>query len=399
MAWIGMRSSPQEHWDYISPFETHGHISEIYTGLHGLVDPDEDKIAQIASAFCQGRMYFGSAELAPLGVKPVLLYYGASALLAGLALARDARLTQRAWPSNHGLTPVGWRNILYDTGGDLLKLAVRATKGTFRHVVETVWHGHIETVLYATADGTATAGEDYTATNGTLTFSAGETAKTVSVPVLDDAHDEGSETMRLTLSNARGATIEDGEAVGTIVNNDTIPQAWLARFGRTVTGQVLDAVAARLTAPRAAGAEASLAGQALPSWRADGSPVDPDPGSRNGVRDRSVSGADGESVAARRDAPEGSPRADVRGRDAQSVLASMTAWLSQAGAANDDGAGGGSAGGFGHAPGSVARPGRDPISANLIIGRSGQCVAVCAVLAVRRGLLRCRSTRRSCGRG
>ena len=43
------------------------------------------------------------------------------------------------------------------------------------------------TVEYATADGTATAGSDYTARSGTLTFDPGETAKTVSVPVLDDA--------------------------------------------------------------------------------------------------------------------------------------------------------------------------------------------------------------------
>ena len=61
------------------------------------------------------------------------------------------------------------------------------------------------TVDYATSDGTATAGSDYTATNGTLSFAAGETEKTVSVPVLDDAHDEGSETLTLTLSNPSGA--------------------------------------------------------------------------------------------------------------------------------------------------------------------------------------------------
>ena len=60
------------------------------------------------------------------------------------------------------------------------------------------------TVDYATSDGTATAGSDYTAASGTLTFAAGETEKTVSVPVLDDAHDEGSETLTLTLSNASG---------------------------------------------------------------------------------------------------------------------------------------------------------------------------------------------------
>ena len=46
------------------------------------------------------------------------------------------------------------------------------------------------TVDYATADGTATAGADYTAASGTLTFDPGETAKTVDVTVLDDAHDD-----------------------------------------------------------------------------------------------------------------------------------------------------------------------------------------------------------------
>ena len=60
------------------------------------------------------------------------------------------------------------------------------------------------TVDYATSDGTAAAGADYTATSGTLAFAAGETEKTVSVPVLDDDHDEGSETLKLTLSNATG---------------------------------------------------------------------------------------------------------------------------------------------------------------------------------------------------
>ena len=102
------------------------------------------------------------------------------------------------------------------------------------------------TVDYATSDGTATAGSDYTAASGTLTFAAGETEKTVSVPVLDDAHDEGSETLTLTLSNASGAHIADGSATGTINNTDHMPQAWLARFGRTVGSQVVDALGQRL---------------------------------------------------------------------------------------------------------------------------------------------------------
>ena len=119
------------------------------------------------------------------------------------------------------------------------------------------------TVDYATADGTATAGSDYTARSGTLTFAAGETGKTVSVPVLDDAHDEGSETLTLTLSSPSGAYIEDGVATGTINNSDLMPKAWLGRFGRTVADQVLDAVEGRMTASRVAGTELSVAGRRI----------------------------------------------------------------------------------------------------------------------------------------
>ena len=117
------------------------------------------------------------------------------------------------------------------------------------------------TVDYATSNGTATAGVDYTAASGTLTFAAGETTKTVSGSVLNDAHDEGSETLTLTLSNASGAVISDGEATGTITNDDPIPQAWMSRFGRTVAHQVLDAVDARMDSQPTPGLAMTLAGQ------------------------------------------------------------------------------------------------------------------------------------------
>ena len=122
---------------------------------------------------------------------------------------------------------------------------------------------HRVTVDYATADGTAVAGADYTATSGTLTFAAGETSKTVNVPILDDSHDEGEETFTLRLSNAAGARIGDGEATGTIVNTDAMPRAWLARFGRTVAGQVLDAVGARMDGPSSAPTRVTLGGQEM----------------------------------------------------------------------------------------------------------------------------------------
>ena len=136
--------------------------------------------------------------------------------------------------------------------------------------------GATVTADYATADGTATAGADYTAASGTLTFQAGETEKTVAVAVLDDAHDDGEETLTLELSNASGARIRDAEATGTIANSDPLPRAWLARFGRTAAGHVLDAVGERLAA-RSGDAQVTVAGQRLSAAPAADPPAYDDP--------------------------------------------------------------------------------------------------------------------------
>ena len=73
------------------------------------------------------------------------------------------------------------------------------------------------TVAYATSDGTAAAGSDYTARNGTLTFAAGETTKTISITIQDDDVAEGDgETVNLTLSNPSGAEIDYGDGLGKI---------------------------------------------------------------------------------------------------------------------------------------------------------------------------------------
>ena len=110
-------------------------------------------------------------------------------------------------------------------------------------------------VDYATRDVTAHAGADYTAASGTLTFAVGERAKTVNVTVLEDAHDDDGETLELVLSNPVGAGINDGTGTGTIRGSDSIPQAWLGRFGRSLSVQVLGGVHQRREAARAPGEE------------------------------------------------------------------------------------------------------------------------------------------------
>src|SRR5262249_7243903 len=59
-------------------------------------------------------------------------------------------------------------------------------------------------VDYATSDGPAMAGNDYVATSGTLTFAAGETSKTFTIPIIDDNLVENDETFNVSLSNPTG---------------------------------------------------------------------------------------------------------------------------------------------------------------------------------------------------
>ena len=158
----------------------------------------------------------------------------------------------------------------------------------FAVTLDRVRHAAV-TVDYATRDGTAVAGADYTNTSGTLTFVAGETRKTVDVQVLADSHDEGSETMTLALSNATGARIADGEATGTIDNSGSIPQAWIARFGRTVAEQVIEAVEGRMRAAPAPGAEVAFAGERIggqsePGIGADGDAAREEEARRDALR-------------------------------------------------------------------------------------------------------------------
>ena len=132
-------------------------------------------------------------------------------------------------------------------------------------------------VYYATRDSTpvsARAGEDYLAWKRSwqlrARFRPGQTETQIHVPLYDDSHDEDPETFEMVLFDAGvngppgvSVSIADGVAVGTITNSDPMPAAWLARFGRAVAEHALRDIADRIAAPRIAGVEGVLAGQAL----------------------------------------------------------------------------------------------------------------------------------------
>ena len=121
----------------------------------------------------------------------------------------------------------------------------------------------------------------------------GQTTTHIWVTIIDDSHDEGDETFEVVLSEARGAAIADGLAVGTITNDDPMPAAWLARFGRTVAEAALDGIAGRLAAPRTPGMSGTLAGLTL----GGGAPSGDDAGAWPGAGPGLAPGGDGTGVA------------------------------------------------------------------------------------------------------
>ena len=83
-------------------------------------------------------------------------------------------------------------------------------------------HSDTVTVEWETSDGTAVSGSDYTADSGMLSFSPGDTEKTISVAITDDSLDEGSETFTVTLSNPSNADLGVSASTVAIVDNDTV---------------------------------------------------------------------------------------------------------------------------------------------------------------------------------
>ncbi len=150
----------------------------------------------------------------------------------------------------------------------------------------------------------AREGVDYLRAGWHLDFGPTDTEKRFWVYVYDDNHNEDPETFEVVLSRqTEGVGMADGVAVGTIVNADPMPAAWLSRFGRTVAEQALDGIAGRMAAPRTPGAQGTVAGQAINL--STGSRQAFDPGkSGNGSGGSGGSGDTGKAVFV---GPDGKP--------------------------------------------------------------------------------------------
>ncbi len=109
---------------------------------------------------------------------------------------------------------------------------VSAEEGEDLTFTATLWQERAQTVTvdWATSEGTATSGTDFTPGTGTLTFTAGVTEQmvTVTVATIEDVTDEDHETFTVTLSNPTSGTITGAPATGIIVDDDGTSPVWSA---------------------------------------------------------------------------------------------------------------------------------------------------------------------------
>ncbi|MEW8505145.1 MAG: Calx-beta domain-containing protein [Candidatus Thiodiazotropha sp.] len=115
-------------------------------------------------------------------------------------------------------------------------------------------------VLCTTTDSSATAGSDYTATQTTIDFAAGETLQTCSVPITDDSGYENDESFLVSLSAPGGGAVlgTTSSANVTINSNDAAPAAGTIQFGLSKYEQLESASSATITVSRNGGSSGSV---------------------------------------------------------------------------------------------------------------------------------------------
>ena len=317
---------PAEH-DGEAAFEIRFHLSAEPAGLsyrtvqNGLFDVTGGRIEKV-SRLVAGKNDGWTLRIDPTGLADVMLRVKATTACdtaPGVCTADGRKLADELQVLIAGPAAFSVADAQVQEGADAtLDFVVTLSKARFTRT----------TIDYATSDDTATVAADYTETSGTLTFAPLQTSKTVSVPVLDDAHDEGSEMLTLTLSNPDPGSVRlaDATATGTISNTDAMPKAWLGRFGRTVAEQVIGAVEGRFAALPVAGVEVTLAGQRM---RGDGA----DPAARDEAAARSRLQAMSDRLRGGTD----EARSGLRSATPRELLAGSSFALS----ARDDGGSGG----------------------------------------------------------
>ena len=179
---------------------------------------------------------------APRAAAPLVLTALLASLLPSAASAQDLPTLSMAVVAKSGVADsTGFISVDEDVGTVEFTVTLSAASTgtvTVEYATEDIPAGD-QVLTDISGASPATAGEDYTAVSGTLTFAPGETSKTVSVRIIDETlFEQAQELFRAVLSNPSGATIAAGEGqlLFGIVNGDPLPPVSVMAAGLASTG-------------------------------------------------------------------------------------------------------------------------------------------------------------------
>lgn len=209
-----------------------GQTTEIVTVSHTTVDGQAKTGADYTKT--SGKLIFLPDETTKQIIVPILddtLSEANETFLVKLSGASNATITKAegivTLTDNDPIPSLSIENVtIAETAGGI--------NAVFTVTLSTA-SGQPVTVKYATTDDTAVAGQDYTATSGTLTFAPGIITQQITVPILDDLKFELEESFFVNLSDAVGANIAQGQGTGTITDGDPEDPVFIAIDDVTVT--------------------------------------------------------------------------------------------------------------------------------------------------------------------
>ncbi|NCR10802.1 MAG: endo-1,3-1,4-beta-glycanase ExsH, partial [Microcystis aeruginosa LG13-11] len=140
--------------------------------------------------------------------------------------------TPQTWQATTTWTAADWNKPFLTISNPTIKENNSGTNNLIFKVTLSTTSTQTITVNYATANNTATAGSDYIAKTGTLTFTPGQISQDIIISVNGDTAIEPNETFLINLSNPSNALITDNQGLGTIINDD-VSVTPIEAFGNT----------------------------------------------------------------------------------------------------------------------------------------------------------------------
>ena len=135
-----------DSWANLSLYESTDLVRSIFKQRHGR-ELSAGKAREIVSAVAQGREYFSAASEAGLLVRPLLQYYGVLSLSRSLILLLNSNPPETSLPPKHGLSHVGWGNLLATDQPRPADLEVKITNGTFLSLLENTQNSDVSAVF------------------------------------------------------------------------------------------------------------------------------------------------------------------------------------------------------------------------------------------------------------